>query len=721
MSKRTSLVGMSVVMALFSAGCSDGPGDFTPEDIEESAGAITSNLDVYSDALATGWNSWASWTTHNVAATSPVHGGTNAISVTWDGSWAGLELRPSSSSPVDATSCDLVRFWIHGGSTGAQKVRFFLRAGDGSTGAKVNVALQANQWSLVEIPLSSLGSPAQIKGLIWQEAGGSDFSTFSIDDVTLVTNTPPTPLSLSVNVSAGRHAISDDIYGINGLKITPAMATALRLPLRRWGGNAASRYNYQTDGANRAADYYFMNAGEYKPNPGSSTSAADQFVAQNVATSTGSLITIPMIGYVAKDKTSCGFDTRLYPNQKSAVGYCGSGVYQNNALVTGNNPLESSAVADASFVQGWVSHLVTQFGTAAQGGVKYYNLDNEPALWNDTHRDVHPDPLTYNELRDRSIAYAAAVKAADPSAKTLGPVAWGWDEYFYSALDRVVTSQCVTQGRTSWWDCRQDRRAHGDVPLAAWYLQQMKAHQDQTGVRLLDYFDLHYYPAGGVALASAGSASTQEMRLRSTRSLWDPTYVDESWIGEPVQLLPRMRGWVNQNYPGTKIAITEYNFGALDHMNGALAQADVLGIFGREGVDLATLWTYDPSSMPTFDLTHPGAFAFRMYRNYDGAGHGFGDQAVQSSSTDQALLSVYAAQRSSDGYLTIVVVNKSGASKTVPLSLSSFTPSGAAAVYRYSDANLSAIVQEANQPVAASGFTATYPANSVTLFVVPGT
>lgn len=105
-------------------------------------------------------------------------------------------------------------------------------------------------------------------------------------------------------------------------------------------------------------------------------------------------------------------------------------------------------------------------------------------------------------------------------------------------------------------------------------------------------------------------------------SYGDLTYVDESWIGDAgwrggfVQMIPRMRDWVNSNYPGTKLAISEYNWGAMQYMNGALAQADV-GIFGREGVDLATLWIHwnDPLT-----LTSPATFAFRMYRNYDGNG-----------------------------------------------------------------------------------------------------
>jgi hypothetical protein len=309
-------------------------------------------------------------------------------------------------------------------------------------------------------------------------------------------------------------------------------------------------------------------------------------------------------------------------------------------------------------------------------------------------------------MRDRTTAYAIAVKAADPSAKTLGPVTWGWCAYFYSAADGCSPGD--------------DHATHGDVDFTPWYLAQMQDYEDTHGVRILDYLDLHYYPqATGVALSSAGDADTQALRLRSTRSLWDPTYMDESWISdttdEPIQMIPRMKQWVTDNYPGTKLAITEYNWGALNHINGALAQADVLGIFGREELDLATLWG------PPESVNAPGAFAFRMYRNYDGLGHAFGETGVRASSADQEKLAVYAALRGSDGALTLMVINKSGQSLASPVALAGFEPAPQAQVYRYSAANLGAIVHESNQVVTINGFTATFPANSITLFVVsPG-
>jgi beta-glucanase (GH16 family) len=326
-------------------------------------------------------------------------------------------------------------------------------------------------------------------------------------------------------------------------------------------------------------------------------------------------------------------------------------------------------------------------------------------LWPGTHRDVHPMPTSYDEMRDKTFACAAVIKQVDPAAQTLGPVLWGWNAYFYSALDTA---------EDQWWNKPPvDRNAHGGTPFVDWYLQQMRTYEQDTGTRILDYLDLHFYPQGnGVSGNDGGNSSLQALRLRSTRALWDPDYYDESWINDYVRLIPRMRQWVSNNYPGTKIAITEYNWGALGTMNGGLAQADVLGIFGREQLDLATLWGPQESNKPW-------AYAFRMYRNYDGAGNAFGDVSVQASSADQEKLSIYAALRSSDAALTLMLINKSSVDLDTTVQLSGFSPSGAAKVYRYSEANLRAIVPQPDQTADQSGFRARFPAYSITLMVLP--
>jgi hypothetical protein len=521
--------------------------------------------------------------------------------------------------------------------------------------------------------------------------------------------------ALSVDPSASRHAISPYIYGMNFAD--EDLAEELGLPVRRWGGNATTRYNYLYDETNRGSDWYFENVPGPAPDPDAlpDGSETDQFTEQDRRTGTDTILTVPLIGWTPKGRDyTCGFSIEKYgPQEKSDTEWrpdCGNGVKPDGTNVTGNDPADTSVPAGPEYVTDWLAHLTGKYGTAADGGVQFYNLDNEPDLWHATHRDVHPKGAGYDEMRDQTYAIASAVKAADAGAQTLGPVGWGFQSLTMSGLDKQT---CDAEGGDCWSN-PPDRVAHGGTPFAAWYLQQMKAYEKEHGTRILDYFDEHLYPQqSGVAFGEAGDAATQELRLRSTRQLWDPAYTDESWIDQPIQYIPRMRQLVDENYPGTKLAITEYNWGALNHINGALAQADVLGIFGREGLDLATLWSPPAAS-------DPGAYAFRMYLDYDGAGAKFGDTSVSATSADQEELAVYAAKRSSDKALTLMIVNKSLTDDlTSTVSIAGRSGSAAGHVYRYGGDDLTSIVHAPDVTVGSDGFTSTFPASSITLVEIP--
>ena len=202
----------------------------------------------------------------------------------------------------------------------------------------------------------------------------------------------------------------------------------------------------------------------------------------------------------------------------------------------------------------------------------------------------------------------------------------------------------------------------------------------------------------------------QLRRNRSTRSLWDPAYVDETWINDRVQLVPRLKGWVNSYYPGTRIGITEYNWGAENHINGATAQADIYGIFGREGLDMGARWATPAASTPTYK-------AMKMYRNYDGNKSTFGDTSVAASTPNPDNVAAFAAQRSTDGALTVMVINKYLSSTTpATISLTNVTHRGTAQVWQLTSAN--AITRLADLTVTGNSIVATLPAQSITLFVV---
>jgi uncharacterized protein (TIGR03437 family) len=447
-----------------------------------------------------------------------------------------------------------------------------------------------------------------------------------------------------------------------------------------------------------------------------------------------------VLGWLPKARTEmCSFDIRKYGSQCKIDPYaqyhtakCGNGIAYDpacgdpyvadgkaprNPVYIKNDPTDIYAQADESLQADWVRYAISRYGKAGQGGIAIWSLDNEPIWWDSTHRDIHPDPYTYDELLALNTRYALAIKQADPTALVSGPVGDNWASLWFSKKDIVAG-----WARGNYWSNPVDRNAHGGAALLPWYLQQMRNYEQQHGVRLLDYLDQHAYLAPtNVAFSSAGDAGTQALRLQSTRVFWDPSYlvtgdywirdVDHNGAAVAPQFIPRLRDIVAQNYPGTKIALTEYNWGALDDINGALAQADLLGIFGREALDMATLWG---APKPT----DPGAFALKMYRNYDGIGGAFGETSVQAVSSDQTQLSVYAAMRS-DRNLTLIVINKTSSDLSSIVSLTNFIAGDVAKVWRYSAANLGAIAPQPDTKVSGNAINTTFPANSITLLLVP--
>jgi PKD repeat protein len=516
-------------------------------------------------------------------------------------------------------------------------------------------------------------------------------------------------VSIAVDVDAGRHAINPSVYGV--AYATAAQLQDLNAPLHRYGGNNTSRYNWQQNADNRGADWYFESIGDTSATPGQ---RGDDFVLNSRAGGAAPMLTVPTIEYVAKvgaNRTKlASFDSRVYGAQDDCdwqwFAQACNGL-RGGQPVAGNNPLDANVLNSTTLQGGWISHLVQRFGGAAAGGPRYYILDNEPSLWHSTHRDVWPTGATMEQIRDAMVAYSSAIMAADPSAQVVGPEEWGWSGYFWSGYDQQY-------GSAHGWGFLPDRAAHGGMDYLPWLLQALKMRSEIDGRRVLDIVTVHYDPPGGEFWPQGDVSTAMQLRRnRSTRSLWDPAYVDETWINDRVQLIPRLKTWANTYYyPGTPVGITEYNWGAENHVNGATAQADVYGIFGREGLDVGARWTTPDTATPTYK-------AMKMYRNYDGNRSTFGDVSIAASSTANAdNVSVFAAQRSSDRAVTIMVISKvlSGATP-VTVTIANASASGAIEAWQLTSANT--ITRLANVAPAGSGFSTSVPAQSITLFVAP--
>ena len=513
-------------------------------------------------------------------------------------------------------------------------------------------------------------------------------------------------VKIDIDAGAHRRTISPLIYGV--AYATQAQLEDLNAPLNRRGGNATSRYNWQLNADNRAADWYFESQGYPSPEPGA---VVDEFVTATRGAGAEPLVTIPMVGWVAKlgagrSKLSSFSIAKYGTQQDRDVGWftdAGNGVGLDGAFLT-NDPNDANVPADAAFHQDWVRHLVERWGPASSSGVRYYVMDNEPSLWHATHRDVHPVGATMEEVRDKHLAHAAVVKSVDPNALIMGPEEWGWSGFLYSGLDHQ-------EGPKSGYSHYPDREAHGGWDYLPWLLDQFRQDEARTGRRLLDVLTVHYYPQGG-EFSTDTSPAMQLRRNRSTRSLWDPNYTDETWINDKVMLVPRLKRWVAQHYPGTQVGITEYNWGAEAHISGALAQADILGIFGREGLDYATRWETPATSTPTFQ-------AMKLYRNHDGRRSSFGDVSVTCTVPDPDTLSAFAAERTADGALTVMAVSKVLSGDTpVTLRPRHFHPGLLAQRWELTAAGT--ITRREDVAVDDQGqLTATLPPQSITLFVLP--
>jgi Glycoside hydrolase family 44 len=455
--------------------------------------------------------------------------------------------------------------------------------------------------------------------------------------------------------TAGR-PISPLVYGVAAADA--ATVKRLGATLDRWGGNPASSYNWANGHAwNAGRDWEFRN-GNYSGRPGS---AADDFVAATLGAGATPLLTVPTMGWVARNDDnatrSMGVPGQggppVRPGSPAIAGYdpaanrattsVPSAARKNSPFTDQPDPASPAVSQDE-----WVHHLTARFG----GGQRYYAMDNEPDLWSTAHTDVHPTRMGYDDMLANFEEYATAVRAQAPDARILGPDVSGWLGYLYSDLDRGDDKYAT----------HADRDRHGGQAFLPWWLSQVARADARSGTRTLDLLDVHYYPQAQGVYSAAADPATQERRIRSVRSLYDPGYQDESWIGDHVMLIPRLKRWIAEGYPGTGLAITEYSFGGEKDASGAVAEAEALGILGREGIDVAAYWTYPPPDSPV------GA-AFRLYRNYDGAGAAFGDRSLPVTSSGSAV-AAFAARHSDTGEVDVILANEStSATATTSLDL----------------------------------------------------
>jgi hypothetical protein len=476
-------------------------------------------------------------------------------------------------------------------------------------------------------------------------------------------NPGPAAVQLTVNSSQDVRSISPYIYGMNFFANS---SLTNPVTLDRLGGNRWSGYNWETNASNAGSDWFhssdtYLVGGAPNTPPGEAVRPALMDAAAN---GRGLVVTVPMAGYVAADTAGTVTEAQAAPSTRwHSVVAKKATQYPGVPLSLAPNESDDYVFTD-EFVN-WVEQ------TKSPGQQVFYSLDNEPGLWDSTHARLHPASPTFAEMRGKTLAHAAAIKDGNPQAIVFGGVGYGWSDFttLQDAADRT-TSPAHPGGNQT-----------GELDFYEYLLKEVRTAEIAQGRTLMDAIDLHWYPeaqGGGVRITeNNNSAAVVAARVQAPRSLWDPSYVETSWIsqwstwsgtpGNPgaVTLLPRVQRDIDDFKPGTKIAITEYNYGGTNHISGAIAQADVLGIFGRVGVFAANFW-----SLYGDDNSKFVEGAFKMFLDYDGEGGQFGDTSVDSASSNIAQASIHASVDSSDpNRMVVVAINRTGSAVTTGIAV----------------------------------------------------
>ena len=492
----------------------------------------------------------------------------------------------------------------------------------------------------------------------------------------------PTPGTVAVAVTSGTtQAISPYIYGVNGASYAFPAGTSSALPgvtFDRLGGNRLTAYNWTTNASNAGSDYQYENDAAMNTTPNFPASATTDFITFDQGIGVASLMTAQLQGYVAADEAGPCTNPGPQAGRFDAVQYA-----KGAGFVTGSSiPLTGTVYMD-EFVYN-VDHLLAGQGVFTNSPTThpvFVSLDNEPDLWNYSHSEIQGNTnITPAAFITNTIALAKAIKNQFPNVKIFGPVNWGWSgvQSWQNAISYSITGNN--------WFIDQ-------------YAQALATASAAYGKPLVDVYDFHWYsqivdadptsPGFGHVITGFNTTpltdSQMQLIMQSTRSLYDPTFVENSWIpgtigGAGINALPRFNAKLAAANPGMKLSITEYFTGGGATIAGTVAQADFLGALGANGVFAASIW-----QLSNTDPAIVGGFT--AFRNFDGAGSSFGDTSVLAVSNNIANVSAYVSTDSKNpGRVVMVLINRSPGQQNV--TVSGIALSGTAYIYQMTAANI---------------------------------
>ena len=281
---------------------------------------------------------------------------------------------------------------------------------------------------------------------------------------------------------------------------------------------------------------------------------------------------------------------------------------------------------------------------------KYWSMDNEMEIWRGTHSDLDL-PVTGDFLVERYIDVAKKARAQWKDIKLTGPVAaneWQWCSVSsYNKEDRPKG-----EDRNYCW--------------LEYFIMKVAEEQKKSGVRLLDVFDIHWYP----------TEKDYESRVNWHRVMFDTTYnypgangikmVGGNWDNKITKeyIFVRINQWLEKYFGknhGITFGITETSILDNDPMVTALIYASFPGTMQDNGVEIFTPWTWGDGMYETVHL-------FSRY------GH---PNRVQSTSSNDSLVSAYSSISNKGDSLTVIFVNRAEKdAQDIDLNLANFASDG---------------------------------------------
>jgi endoglucanase len=199
---------------------------------------------IYEDALQTGWADWSWSTTRNYNNTSPVYSQAKSLAVQHTAGWGALYLH--SESPITLSAYPYLKFWVHGGTSGTQRMQVVI-----NSSGSYEFSAKANQWTLITVPFSAFGNPATLRDIFIQDVTNQAQPAYYIDQLQLASgqgeNPPPSvvvsvssnspictaqPLNLSVTVTNAQAGATYQWSGPNGFTssmVSPTIPAASSL------------------------------------------------------------------------------------------------------------------------------------------------------------------------------------------------------------------------------------------------------------------------------------------------------------------------------------------------------------------------------------------------------------------------------------------------------------------------------------------------------------